>query len=236
MIKTGYRLQVTGYRKLRSFLNSWFGVKPIHCPLSTVHSIKVKPGFTLIEMMVAVSLFAIVMMVGVGALLSLIEANKRAQALNSVVNNVNIAVESMARSIRVGTTYHCETDGESIPPPPTLATTQDCQTGNGHLLAFESSEGSSVNPNDQVVYRYRVNEKRIERSLQGGKNGTWVALTAPEVSIDSFELFVAKTAKTDVGDLFQPRVLMSIGASAEVPGGTTSFTVQSSVVQRLLDI
>jgi prepilin-type N-terminal cleavage/methylation domain-containing protein len=193
-------------------------------------------AFTLIEMMVAVSLFAIVMMVGVGALLSLVEANKRAQALNSVINNINIAVESMARSIRVGTNYHCETDADSVPPPETLAATSDCELGNGVLLAFESADGDPTDPDDQVVYRYVVvgdSEKRIERSLEGGANGTWVALTAPEVVIEEFELFVAGTT---VGDGNQPRVLMSIKASAVVPGGTTEFTVQSSVVQRLLDI
>jgi len=240
----------TGYRKLRSFLSSWFGVKPVHClpakasacacphedrvaqagPLSTVHSIKVKPGFTLIEMMVAVTLFAIVMMVGVGALLSLVEANKRAQAINSVMNNLNVAVESMARSVRVGTTYHCE---ESADPktPAALATPRSCGASGGLLFAFESSEGNSSNPSDQVVYR--INGTQIERSLQGGVNGSWAALTAPEVTIESLKFYVSGTTP---GDALSPRVLIGIRGSAKVPKGSTNFHLQTSVVQRLLDI
>lgn len=187
-------------------------------------------GFTLIEMMVSVTIFAIVMMIGVGALLSLVEANRRAQAINSVMNNLNAALESMARSIRVGTTYYCQVS--STPPSPvTLSQPQGCS--DGKLLAFESATGDTTDDADQVVYR--LNGAQLERSLDSG--GTWVALTAPEVSIDSFSFFVVGAdSLSGSGDTIQPRVLMRIRGSAPVPGGTTEFNVQASVAQRLLDI
>jgi prepilin-type N-terminal cleavage/methylation domain-containing protein len=185
-------------------------------------------GFTLIEMMVAMSIFAIVMMVAVGALLSLTQANERAQGINSVMNNLNAALEDMSRSIRVGTTYHCETSANP-PPPSVLATPKDCASGGGVLLAFEPSGGNPANPNDQTVYR--LNGTQLERSLDSGI--TWVAMTAPEVSIDKFNFYVIGSAR---GDGIQPRVLMSIHGSANVPGGATTFVVQASVVQRVLDI
>ncbi len=191
-------------------------------------------GFTLIEMMVAVSIFTVVMMVGVGALLSLIATNSRAQAINSVMNNLNAAVEDMSRSIRVGTDYHCVVSAVVPPPAPPLSSIQtpnDCASGGGKLLAFESSTGDPTNTGDQWVYR--LNGTQLERSLQSGANGTWVAITAPEVSIDSFDFYVIGSAK---GDGIQPRVLMRIKGSAVVPGGSTNFTVQAGVVQRLLDI
>ncbi|MBV9349302.1 MAG: prepilin-type N-terminal cleavage/methylation domain-containing protein [Patescibacteria group bacterium] len=187
-------------------------------------------AFTLVEMMVAVSIFAIVMLVGVGALLALVQANARAEAINSVMNNLNAALDSMSRTIRVGTTYHCETS--PVPPlPATLAVPQDCAGGGGKLLALEGANGDPNNPNDQIVYR--LNGTQLERSLAAGANGTFVAITAPEVSIDKFEFYVVGAPR---GDNLQPRVLMHIQGSAKVPGGTTIFTVQASVVQRLLDI
>ncbi len=187
-------------------------------------------GFTLIEMMVAVSIFAIVMLVGVGALLSLVQANARAQAINSVINNLNAALESMSRSIRVGTIYHCE--ASEIPPVPSvLAVSKDCSSGGGVLLAFEGSSGDPNNPDDQVVYRLKGTQ--LERSLAAGANGTFVVVTAPEVSIREFDFYVTGSTR---GDGVQPRVLVRIQGSAEVPGGETTFTVQASVVQRLLDI
>lgn len=187
-------------------------------------------GFTLIEMMVAVSIFAIVMLVGVGSLLSLVQTNRRAEAINSVMNNLNSAVESMSRAIRVGTAYYCS-NSATPPSPAVLASPLDCSSTGGVLLAFESASGDRTNVNDQVVYR--LNGKQLERSLASGANGTWVALTAPEVSIDSFNFYVIGSP---TGDGIQPRVLMRIQGSAMVPGGTTTFTVQASVVQRLIDI
>ena len=188
-------------------------------------------GFTLIEMMVAVSIFTIVMMIGVGALLSLVEANQRAQAINSVVSNLNAAMEGMSRSIRVGTTYHCNTS--SVPEVPAqLALVKDCVTGGGRLLAFESSSGNRSNVNDQVVYR--INGTQLERSLDSG--GTWVVLTAPEVSIESFQFFVIGSTPKSGGNNVQPRVVIRIDGSATVKGGTTAFSVQAGVTQRLLDI
>jgi prepilin-type N-terminal cleavage/methylation domain-containing protein len=188
-------------------------------------------GFTLVELMVAVSIFAIVMMIGVGALLSLVETNRRAQAINSVMNNLNAAVESMSRSMRVGTTYHCR-DSSNVPSADTLTVPQDCQTGNGNvLLAFEPADGDPDEDNDQTVYR--LNGRQLERSVFSGAANTWVALTAPEVSIDDFDFFVIGSPR---GDGIQPRILMRIKGSARVPGGTTQFTIQSSVVQRLLDL
>ncbi len=185
-------------------------------------------------MMVAVTIFSIVMMVGIGALLSLVATNHRAQAINSVMNNLNAALEDMSRSIRVGTVYHCVTSGATPPPPPppgSIGSPNDCQGGGGRLLAFESALGDSSDPSDQVVYR--LNGRQLERSLQGGQNGTWVAITAPEVSIDTFNFYVTGSPQNDN---LQPRVLMRIQGSAEVQGGRTNFTVQASVVQRLLDI
>jgi len=192
--------------------------------------VKSGKGFTLIEMMVAVTLFSVVMMIGVGALLSLVDANRRAQAINSVMNNLNAALESMTRSIRVGTTYYCQTS-PTPPSPSVLGTPQGCT--DGKLLAFESSGGSLNNENDQVVYR--LNGTQLERSLNSG--ATWVALTAPEVTINSFSFFVVGAQSfSQSGDTIQPRVLMRVKGSAPVPGGTTEFNVQASVAQRVLDI
>lgn len=197
----------------------------------TSNSRRSRLGFTLVEMMVSVSIFSIVMLIGVGALLSLIETNRRAQGINSVINNLNAALESMSRSIRVGTTYYCQ-DSAVPPTASVLATTVSCPSG-GVLLGFESSSGDLSDVNDQVVYR--LNGTQLERSLDSG--ATWVSLTAPEVLIESFNFYVSGAdSLSENGDTTQPRVVMKIRGSAEVPGGTTQFNVQTTVTQRLIDI
>src|SRR5262249_17340095 len=105
---------------------------------------KTERGFTLIEIMVAVSIFAVVMLVGVGALLTMVEVNKRAQGINSVMNNLNAAVEQMSRSIRVGSNYYCG-DTAEVPPLTVINTTRDCATNGGLLFAFEATGGDPNN-------------------------------------------------------------------------------------------
>ena len=190
-------------------------------------------AFTLIEIMVAVSIFTVVMMVGVGALLTMVQVNKRAQGINSVMNNLNAAIEQMSRSIRVGSTYYCG-DSSVAPSPLTLSQTRDCAASGGLLLAFEPTNGDPTNINDQTVYR--LNGTQLERSLGSGANGTWVSLTAPEVIISSFKFYVTGSTPLLGGDTAQPRVLMIVKGTATVQGGPTEFTVQSSVTQRLIDI
>lgn len=194
-----------------------------------------KKGFTLIELMVSITIFSIVMLISVGALLSIIDANRKAQSLKSVMNNLNFALENMSRNIRVGTNYHCKPYDGVIPPsvPSNITTTSDCSGADGGVLfAYESSKGDRNNVNDQIVYR--LNGTHIERSLDSG--GTFTAITAPEVNISNFRFYVVGSSPLTSGDTIQPRVIMTIQGFAGVGSNQTQFNVQASVSQRLIDI
>ncbi len=62
-------------------------------------------GFTLIELMVSVTIFAIVMVISMGAILTVVNGNKKNQTMQVAINNLNFAVESMTRSIKTGYDY-----------------------------------------------------------------------------------------------------------------------------------
>ncbi len=197
-------------------------------------------AFTLVEVLVATALFAIVMVVSIGALLSLIDANKKAQAMQSVMNNLNIAIDGMARAIRMGSDYHCGIGN--------LSTPTDCVATAGDQIAFEAFGGDRNDPNDQWVYWVAEdpnfnNIHRIFRSKHSKQ--TPIAITAPEVDITSFEVYVTGTNRTDT---LQPLVVLSIKGvagskitSSFSPFGVrkrieTKFEIQTSASQRLLDI
>ncbi len=197
-------------------------------------------GFTLIEMMVATSLFVMVMVVAVGALLALVETNKRAQAINVVMNNVNAAMDSITRTARVGTSYHCATSYTDISD---IESPQNCTGSGGLLFAFETSNGTT-DSGDQMVYR--LNGTRVQRHLCSGDNSPstcaggskragWVDLTAPGIRITSLRFFVVGSAPVPV-DTIQPRALIVMRGEADVPGGVTKFSVQTTVVQRILNL
>lgn len=202
-----------------------YGCSPSTCHMP--HANRCSRGFSLVELMVAVALFAVVMLVSASALIALIDANRKAQALQSVMNNLNVALDGMVRSIRMGSSYHCGPSGVVTDP-------QDCLAGNA-VLGFEPVDGDPGSSTDQWVYQYDADTKRLYKSEQGGANGTFYAVTAPEVQIDSLTYYVTGTAS---GDNIQPRVVIVIHgtAGAENTKTRTSFNIQATATQRLLGL
>lgn len=66
-------------------------------------------GFTLVEMMVALGIFAMVVTTTVGAFLVLIASNRTLQADQIVMNNLTFLMDNMTRELRTGTNYYCQT-------------------------------------------------------------------------------------------------------------------------------
>lgn len=179
-------------------------------------------GITLIEIMVATALFSIVMLISVGSITAINDANKKAQLTRTVMDNLNFAMENMARNLRVGTTYHCGATGSLTAP-------LDCPSGEKEI-AFEGYRGSSSNPDDQIIYRLNTATNQIERSVDSGAN--YIVITSPELTIESLSFYVTGTAS---GDGKQPRVVISISGSATFKAAVSTFKVQTSVSQRRLD-
>lgn len=174
-------------------------------------------GFTLIELMVSVALFTVVMTVSVGTLLALVAANQKAQSMKSVVNNLNFALDSISRTIRTGHSYYCDNNVPSTLP----LTTADCANG-ARILVLTDDHGKRL--------AYRKSGTALERKV--GTDG-WVALTAPEVVIDSMLFYV--TGST-AGDGVQPTATLSIRGHAGTKETTDSaFNVETTVTQRVLD-
>lgn len=64
-----------------------------------------KRGFTLVELIVAVGLFALIMTLSAGAYLLMIAVNRQVQSVATGIDNLSFALEDMTRSIRTGTGY-----------------------------------------------------------------------------------------------------------------------------------
>ncbi|MBI5138478.1 MAG: prepilin-type N-terminal cleavage/methylation domain-containing protein [Candidatus Vogelbacteria bacterium] len=64
-------------------------------------------GFSLIEMMVSTAIFSVVSIVAIGAIFTINDANRKAQAIRAVVDNLNVSLESMSRKISMGSNFFC---------------------------------------------------------------------------------------------------------------------------------
>lgn len=185
---------------------------------------KASQGFTLIELTVSVSLFIVIMLVAVGALLSLVTANRKARALESVINNLNITLDGIVRGVRMGSTYNC--GGTGIPDP---ASGANCPEGSS---TFSFAPYGSDDEDQSQRFVYTFSDGQLYRSTQGGSNA--VAITAPEVSISDLTFYVIGTV---VGDVRQPKVVIVVkGTAGDTEKTQTTFYIQATGVQRTLDI
>jgi prepilin-type N-terminal cleavage/methylation domain-containing protein len=164
-------------------------------------------GFTLVEMIVAIFVFSVVMVISTGALVSIIGANRKAQSVKSVMNNVAFSLDSMTRALRVGTNYDCGVSS--------------CASGGSESLTFTDVDGRDVQ------YRFNESSNQIERDIDGAG---FQALTAPEVTVDRL-MFYVDGVESDG----QPRVLIVVGGRAGVGKSETVFNIQTLVSQRSLD-
>ena len=185
-------------------------------------------GFSLIELMVSLSVFAIVMVVSTGTLIVLVDANAKAQALSSAMTNLSFALDSMTRELRMGYQYNCFSSSQ---PFPSSGTSHDC-TGGSDAIAFTRTR-------DGVHMGYRLNGQVLEEKIA---SGNWVPLTANEVTIDTFELVVKNTDTYNAtinttGDANQPTIDLKIkGHVNNGAQANTDFNIQTFIVQRRLDI
>lgn len=68
-------------------------------------------GFTLIEMIVAVTIFVLVAMIITVALLAVIDSSRKANAFRAIIDNVNFAMENITYKMKFGSGYVIGADG-----------------------------------------------------------------------------------------------------------------------------
>ncbi len=120
-------------------------------------------GFTLIEMMVSVTLFIFVMLSVTTLFLSVVTANKKAQTQKFIFDNVYSSMEIFIRHIRSGTAYACIPSGTS------------CTT-----FSFTDVSGN------QVIYR--LNAGVLQRSLDNGIS--YDPMTGSNVTITTLRFYL----------------------------------------------
>ncbi len=173
-------------------------------------------GFTLVELLVSLALFAVVMTLAAAATLTLLDANAKSQSSSSIMTNLNIAVDAMSREIRTGSGYTC-------------GGMTECADGS-NSFEFTTQEGNHV--------IYTLANGAITKKIDAAAP---VEITAPEITITKLSFYGHGFEVYDPlvfsYDLKQPLVRIIIqGKAGRKEKLVTEFAIQTSISQRLLDI
>ena len=212
------------HKRSFSFCNLRFRISNLFRISDFGFSASPQRGFTLIEMLIALAIFSIIMVISVGSLISLINANHKAQTLKTVVNNLHFALENMSRNIRTGTNYHCGGGDVRLPA--------DCATVPQTQLAFKARDGN------YMAYRIDQNgaivRSRSSDYTQLFDSDNLIPVTAPEIKVEALSFYVDGASS---GDAKQPRVLI-LGRVTMLGKGKvlSTATIETLVSQRLLDL
>jgi len=165
-------------------------------------------GFTLIELAIASTLFAFVM-IGVTQLFaSALDIQRRAVGYQAIEENALFVLESIAREIRVSTIISENTDCTGV------------DSGTNTITVEHPVNGI-------VTYDYNPNLGVITRSVNGGFAG---AITSENVNVTKFKFCVAGVGLDDK----QVRVTIpiSIQASSGKGDSVVLISLQTTVVLR----
>jgi len=189
-----------------------------------------------VEMIVSLALFSVVATVSLGALIKIVSANKKAQTLHATITNLNFALETMSREMRVGTKYDCYDFNDPVGPtlrnPP-----YSCSLVNNQQIAFESSlelPYGATTCHPIIAYRF-VNRDSGIATIEKAEQQS-----CGEVLDDQFVPLVS------LGDVTITDVLLSVtaedyplafikisGTAGQREREKTDFTVQTAISARL---
>jgi prepilin-type N-terminal cleavage/methylation domain-containing protein len=203
---------------------------------------RVQKGFTLVELMVSLSIFSIVMVISIGTLLIMIDANAKAQALSSTNVNLSIALDSMTRTIRTGYHYYCNasSDPDTVPPDSGSTRYRSCPTNESNHIAL--TRGDTGN---RIAYRLQNGAIEVkEVTSSGSVVYDWTPITSADITIARLEFKVtgANPYCNNVGcttpDATQPQIQLTIEGSATANNGLavpTTFLIQTHMTQQRQD-
>lgn len=204
-----------------------------------------KGGFLLIELIVAIFIFGIVMTVSMGALVTALDSNRKTQSLKSVLNNLNIVLDTMTKSLAVGIYYRC---ADYDPAQNVKEQVLDCPSGSndneGVSFLFNEDSNDNGEIDDVINYRFvpgidgdsgylaRVLYCTTASDDDCSEDPVVVRMTAPEVNITDAKFFVSGSERAGEE---QPKVLIVVrGISPAGPRALpTEFMVQTLVSQRV---
>ncbi|MSU44699.1 prepilin-type N-terminal cleavage/methylation domain-containing protein [Candidatus Nomurabacteria bacterium] len=202
------------------------------------NKINKQKGYTIIETMIAVSLFLVIVTIGMGALLNANLLHNKSQDMRSIMDNLSFIMEDMSKNLRTGYNYRCI----DAPSDFNDANVSIAESGvDCWGIAFEFATGDPTNNTDQWVYQIS-NDTHIYRATTGPytSSSNFLQLTPDEIVINTtaskFSILGAEAPSATPSNKQQPLVTIRLVGDITYKGVKTPFSLQTSVSQRAIDI
>lgn len=181
---------------------------------SLASSRSIRAGFTLMEVMVAVSIFTIIVTVGIGALLITHDSSRRSQSQRQGIDSLTYVLESMSRRMRTAQSW-------------------DMETGVSTSFTFKDQYGIIVEYNwtaDDAITMKITNPIPCSTCPQPSiPDGTY-DLTPQNVAIKNLVFTVFKS------DDQQPYTQINIAGTITKSDQVSDFSFQTSVSKRSFEM
>lgn len=201
-------------------------------------------GFSLIELMVSLGVFAIVITISVGSLLALVAQSQKTQASQNTMTNVAFAIDSVTREIRTGYDYVCDRFNNTgvanaFDDQEALTDLDDCANGytgedekNTGVSFKEGGESITGSSAQRIAFWFDLRESQRTLYRRVG-NGAAERILSDNVEVIDGEFIVNGTTQ---GDGRQPTVTMYLEARDVTNPDAQPMVLQTTITQRILDL
>jgi len=175
-------------------------------------------GFTLIEILVASTVFLIIISITSGIFVSLVGHQKRAMAYQELLSQTSYVIEYMGRALRMAK----------------RATDDSCLSVAG--LNYENPGSDTkikfINRSESdICQEFSLNGGQLEESKDGGASFT--PLTSDKFQINSLKFELSGESGADT---LQPRVTIFLEIQVKEEGEQPKIQIQTTISQMSLDI
>lgn len=156
-------------------------------------------GFTLFEMIVALAIFTVVMMISIGAILNIMNVQKRSLGVRSLQDNLNFAIDTMTREIIEGDNYRTISGNDFT-----------FDNSNGLTVIYSLVDGQLTRRQDSDPAQSLTDPKTSITNLKFTTNGTGVNDNAQPMVVINIEASVSINSDIAVSMVMQSVVSQRI--------------------------
>ena len=172
-------------------------------------------GFTLVELLVSISVFSLIVSAMSGAFISTIRAQRKSLAFQQLLEQSSYLEEYISRSIRMG-----KKDISGV-----------CISAKPNYEITHSNKGIKFLNYNRNCQEFYVSGSRLWEN----KNGVDLALTSSNLMVENINIELSGNSQTDN---FQPRVtiFLKIKGAGSKPEEQPEIKIQTTISQRNPDV